>query len=65
MKVFNRWGNLLFFKKEFEANVAEEGWDGKVDGAFQNNDTYTYQVRLISVFDGKEIVKEGHFSLLR
>jgi gliding motility-associated-like protein len=57
MKIYNRWGNLLF-----STNNTEEGWDGKYKGEFCPVGTYIYWIQYINS-DGKKETKGGAFTL--
>ena len=58
-KVFNRWGEIVF-----ESTPSQLGWDGYYKGELQNQETYLWFVKAISV-SGEEITKEGFFTLFR
>jgi gliding motility-associated-like protein len=62
MKVFSRWGRLVF-----ESKLLEDGWDGKVNGAQLPSDTYVYFIQFNyedTESDTKEILK-GEISIIR
>lgn len=62
MKVFSRWGRLVF-----ESKRLEDGWDGKVNGAQLPSDTYVYFIQYnFEDTDSttKEILK-GEVSIIR
>jgi len=48
VKIFDRWGNLLY-----ESSEINEGWDGKYRGVKVSSGTYSY------VIDGTYINKQG------
>ena len=58
-KVFNRWGEIVF-----ESTPDQLGWDGYYKGELQNQETYLWFVKAVSV-SGEEISKEGFFTLFR
>ena len=58
-KVFNRWGEIVF-----ESTPAQLGWDGYYKGELQNQETYLWFVKAISISE-EEITKEGFFTLFR
>ncbi len=62
--IFNRWGELVFQKNNFEPNIDNLGWDGKFKGNVLNPSTFLYSAK-IKFLDGK--VKEyfGDITLLR
>jgi len=60
MKVFNRWGEVIF-----ESADSEEPWLGNVDGGdhYAPDGMYFYQVRIEQ--EGGPLLLEGHVFLLR
>ncbi|MBK9377881.1 MAG: gliding motility-associated C-terminal domain-containing protein [Saprospiraceae bacterium] len=34
--VFDRWGELVYFNSDFDANLDDYGWDGKFEGQDMN-----------------------------
>lgn len=64
LKVFNRWGELVFEKKDITPNAASDGWNGLVKGALASTDTYIYQVEVMC--SNTELLKyNGTISLIR
>ena len=57
--IYNRWG-----EKMFEANAAEQSWDGTFKGKQLSSDVYGYYLR-VRCTDGQEFKKQGNVSLLR
>jgi gliding motility-associated-like protein len=57
--IYNRWGQMLFTTAEIG-----KGWDGRVNGTFQNSGTYIYTVQGIDYL-GKVITKKGTVVLIR
>jgi len=57
--IYNRWGQMLFTTAEIG-----KGWDGKVNGVFQNAGTYIYTVQGTDYL-GKVITKKGTVVLIR
>ena len=47
MRIFNRWGELIFERKNFPANDASLGWDGTYKGKKAETDTYVYIIELV------------------
>jgi gliding motility-associated-like protein len=47
MRVFNRWGQLVFERKNFAANSETMGWDGTFNGHPAPSDAYVYIVEVI------------------
>jgi gliding motility-associated-like protein len=64
LKVFNRWGEMVFEKKDITPNSASDGWDGLVKGTIASTDTYIYQVEVMC--SNTEVLKyNGTISLIR
>lgn len=52
MQVFDRWGNLLFSRKELPIGNEALGWDGREGGKLLNPGVFVYQIEIRFV-DGK------------
>lgn len=63
-KVFSRWGELVYERREFKANEESAGWDGKFRGKLMNQGLFTWMAE-IEFIDGVVIVYEGDTTLLR
>ncbi|HEX6429326.1 MAG TPA: PKD domain-containing protein [Niastella sp.] len=64
LRVFNRWGQLVFEKRNFMANDQAAGWDGKINGKIADMDVYVYIVDIIC--DNSNIVPyKGNVALIR
>jgi gliding motility-associated-like protein len=59
MRVFNRWGELIF-----ESNELSRGWDGYYRGQMSPQDVYVYQL-YVRFVDGKEKHQLGDITLMR
>ncbi len=46
MRIFNRWGNMIFEKRQLTPNNPTFGWDGTVNGEKPQTGVYTYQVEV-------------------
>ena len=57
MRVFARWGNLVF------STTSSEGWDGTKDGELLPSDTYVYLIE-IEYPDGTVEEEKGEITLL-
>jgi len=56
MKIFNRWGELIF-----QSNNLNKGWDGIYKGAPVPNDVYVYKIEYATYCNANEIIKKiGH-----
>jgi gliding motility-associated-like protein len=46
-RIFNRWGQLVFEKTDFNPNEIKNGWDGKVRGVPATPDVFVYTAEVI------------------
>lgn len=64
LRIFNRWGQLVYEKRNFMANDQSAGWDGKINGKIADMDVYVYIVDIIC--DNSNIVPyKGNVALVR
>ena len=64
LRIFNRWGQSVFERKNFMANDPAAGWDGKINGKIADMDVYVYIVEIIC--DNSNIIPyKGNVALLR
>lgn len=64
MRIFNRWGELIFEKRNFAANSQTEGWDGTYKGKIAGADAYIYVIEFICE-NGSIIPFKGNVTLIR
>ena len=58
-RVYNRWGQQLFY-----SNTVEQGWDGTFQGVPQDMDVYHYMM-IIASPDGTNQFYKGNVTLIR
>ncbi len=58
-QVYNRWGDLVFNTQQ-----NGKGWDGRVNGQLQSNNTFVWMVKAID-FTGAVYFKKGTVTLIR
>tara|TARA_R110000737_G_C14346195_1_gene444270 strand:- start:205 stop:672 length:468 start_codon:yes stop_codon:yes gene_type:complete len=46
MKIFDRWGNLVYFSENFEPNNHSLGWDGTFKGKTLNSQVLVYVIEV-------------------
>jgi gliding motility-associated-like protein len=46
-RVFDRWGELVFEKTNFQPNDASKGWNGSLRGKLASQDVYIYTIDVI------------------
>jgi gliding motility-associated-like protein len=64
MRVFNRWGEVVFEKKEFAANDPSVGWNGTFKGKTASPDVYIYTMEILCE-NNTIIPVKGNVTLLR
>lgn len=47
MRIFNRWGEMVYRKNNLVPNDQFAGWDGKYNGKLLNTDVYTYIIEIV------------------
>jgi gliding motility-associated-like protein len=63
-RIVDRWGELLFENKDFDANIPSEGWNGRYKGQLVMDDVFTYYIEA-NCTDGSLIVKTGNVNVLK
>jgi gliding motility-associated-like protein len=64
LMVFNRWGEVVFEKREFPVNDPLSGWDGNYKGKKAKPDVYVYQIEIICS-NGEIIKYSGNIALIQ
>ena len=64
LKVFNRWGGLVFENNNFRPNDPTLGWDGSFKGEPAQTGVYAYFAE-VGFIDGVSIILEGDVSIVR
>jgi len=62
--VYDRWGNLMFFKDSPKVNNPDDGWDGYYNNLKVNPGVYVY-VMVYNDSMGEENVESGSMTLVR
>lgn len=63
LSVYDRWGTLVFNRKDFPLNVAELGWDGFYNGEPAYPGAYAYRMEFS--YEGEIETRFGTVTLLR
>jgi gliding motility-associated-like protein len=64
LRIFNRWGQVVFERVNFNVNDPSMGWNGTFKGAKAVADVYVYQVEIFC--DNNQVVKfEGNVALIQ
>jgi gliding motility-associated-like protein len=64
MRIFNRWGEIVFEKYDMPVNSAAAGWGGTWKGKKANADTYVYQIEIYCQ-NGELLTYTGNITLIR
>ncbi len=64
LRIFDRWGNEVFYRDIIFPGETQTGWDGNFRGKPAAEDVYVYHVQL-EFIDGSREVAKGDFTLLR
>jgi gliding motility-associated-like protein len=63
LRIFNRWGEVVFEKRDFQVNDASAGWNGTYKGKPPHPDVYVYQAEVYC--ENGDIIKlNGNIALL-
>ena len=64
LKVFNRWGEVVFEKANFNPNDASSGWDGTFKGKQLSPDVFVYMLQVVC--DNNSTLEfKGNIALIR
>lgn len=64
MRIFDRWGNQIFFRENLQPNQPSDGWDGTYKGQLLNPGVCVWMLEL--EWKNGEIEKyQGDLSLIR
>lgn len=64
LRIFNRWGQVVFERINFGVNDASAGWDGTFKGAKPVPDVYVYQLEIWC--DNSTVIKfDGNVALIQ
>jgi gliding motility-associated-like protein len=64
LRVFNRWGELVFEQENFSINDKSKGWNGTFKGEKLNKGVFAYAAQLICG-DGQSIELKGSIMILQ
>lgn len=64
LRVFNRWGGLVFEGFQLPLNDETVGWDGTFKGRLLDPEVFAFYA-LIRFLDGEEIIYKGDIQLIR
>jgi len=64
MRIFNRWGELVFEKRNFSVNSQSDGWNGTFRGKPANGDVYVYIIEFVCE-NATVLSSKGNVALIR
>ncbi len=64
LRIFSRWGEMVFFAEDIPPNEPAFGWDGKLDGQDMNSAVFVY-FTVVELFNGREVILKGDLTLVR
>ncbi|MEL7119838.1 MAG: gliding motility-associated C-terminal domain-containing protein [Bacteroidota bacterium] len=64
MNIFDRWGNLVYSARNFQAGDESRGWNGRFNGEEAGAGTYVYFIE-IAFINNTTLTFKGDFVLLR
>jgi gliding motility-associated-like protein len=64
LRIYDRWGNLVFINRNFATNDATKGWDGTFEGRPMNPAVFVY-VAIVTRSDNERFVFSGDVTVVR
>ena len=64
MRIFNRWGALVYENNDFAIGIDSEGWDGTFKDQELDPNVFAYMI-IIDFIDGKSILYEGDITIIK
>ncbi len=64
LRIFNRWGEVVFEQRDFPVNNPQNGWNGRYKGNKVSPDVYIYQVEVFCS-NGEPIQFAGNVALIQ
>ncbi len=64
MRIFNRWGQMVYQRNNFNVNDASAGWNGMMNGKSAPPDVYIYTIEFLCE-NGFTVPYTGNITLLR
>ena len=64
LKVYSRWGELVFSRENFPANDVTLGWDGTMKGQALAPDVYIYTWEVVCM-NNEVLIYNGDVTLIR
>lgn len=64
MRIFDRWGEMVFSKTDFRVNDPNSGWDGTYKGTQLNMDVFIYMIEIVCD-NGQILLHKGNVALIK
>ncbi len=64
LEIFDRWGNKVFSKQDFQANGLDNGWTGRSNDKSCMAGVYVYY-GIVQFEDGEELILKGDVTLIK
>ena len=64
LQIFDRWGELMFERFDFQPNKEPLGWDGRLNGRPLDPAVFTYWTE-VEFFDGRTELFMGDVTLMK
>lgn len=64
LRIFDRWGDMVFEIEDFLPNDPQFGWDGRFKGRMMNNAVFVYYT-VVELINGDEVVLKGDVTLAK
>jgi len=64
LRIYNRWGELVYERLNFKANDPQSGWDGQLRGRPASSDVYIYAAEVVCS-NNQILPVKGDITLLR
>ena len=64
MKIYNRWGEVVYSNQNFQGSDEKQGWSGMYHGEISTAGVYPYKIS-VAMKSGKELQYNGVVHLLR
>ncbi|MCK6694272.1 MAG: gliding motility-associated C-terminal domain-containing protein [Thermoanaerobaculia bacterium] len=62
-QVFDRWGNVVFYKKDIQPNDEKQGWDGYCRGKLVNPGVFVWYAEVL-LLNGQKVLMKGDVTIV-
>ena len=63
-RIFNKWGELVFERNNFQTNDVSNGWNGKIKGVYSPPDVFVYTIE-VTCENGTPFFFKGNVTILK